>query len=751
MQEAYSDWTLVSLSPWSQQWLWVACLTLAVSTCFVVRTYKGSKSWFLLTMTRLLMVLMACAILLEPALQLRMVRKVQSRLAVVMDDSTSMNLATKSSTLHQKMIRALLAQQSNLKSLSEELLIEWHTLDESSSPPSSTHKAAVRKSDIIGSLERVTQNPSNHPLAGIVLLSDGGDTETIPALQSKEMKERLHEQLRKLGVPVTVVDVIGNMSLKDLSIDDVQSDKFAFVHNTFDIEVTLSSRGFDALTLPVTLMRGTEVIATQEVALSPQSSATITFKTKPDLIGEFVYSLSLPSLAQDQNPKNNRKSFAIRVIRDKIRVLHVAGRPSWDVRFLRQHLKENPNVDLIAFFILRTPTDDVSVSQKELSLIPFPVNKLFTTELSSFDVVIFQNFDYGPYNMAQYLPNIRDAVKEGLGFVMIGGEQSFGTSYLGTALGEVLSADLNDNQFIEGLITPRLSAYGKSHPVTRLVRDMQTNIQLWDKLPPWVNVNRTPMLQPGALSLLEATIPSDAGAQMMPLLSVLDVGKGRSMSIHSSSMWRWRFTSHPNRSQSERAYHRFWSNALRWLVRDPEHSRIQITLDRRFHAPKDPIDLTLKVLNQDYQTLAKTPIQLQLHAINGTETLMDEVQSNEEGIAKYTYENLKEGAYRVKATLRNNNRVQDVGESVFIVGTDTKEMSLGKPNASLLKSIARFTDGHYRFLEDDFLDDLPLSKPEVVEVDKRRHIDFWDNGWAMFVILLLFCADWALRRSRGYF
>ena len=46
----------------------------------------------------------------------------------------------------------------------------------------------------------------------------------------------------------------------------------------------------------------------------------------------------------------------------------------------------------------------------EKSSIPFPTDKLFTTELRSFDVIIFQNFDYRPYNMAQYLGNMQQTV-----------------------------------------------------------------------------------------------------------------------------------------------------------------------------------------------------------------------------------------------------------------------------------------------------------------------------------------------------
>ena len=66
----------------------------------------------------------------------------------------------------------------------------------------------------------------------------------------------------------------------------------------------------------------------------------------------------------------------------------------------------------------------LEVSENELSLIPFPADKIFDTELHTFDVVIFQNFDFRPYYMARYLKNIREAVEGGLGFVMLGGEQS---------------------------------------------------------------------------------------------------------------------------------------------------------------------------------------------------------------------------------------------------------------------------------------------------------------------------------------
>jgi hypothetical protein len=98
----------------------------------------------------------------------------------------------------------------------------------------------------------------------------------------------------------------------------------------------------------------------------------------------------------------------VRVIRDKIRVLQVAGAPSWDVRALRAMLEENPNVDLISFFILRTQDDIALVPNDEMSLIPFPTRELFEEQLPSFDVIVLQNFEFLPYGIGDYLDNIRE-------------------------------------------------------------------------------------------------------------------------------------------------------------------------------------------------------------------------------------------------------------------------------------------------------------------------------------------------------
>ena len=158
-----------------------------------------------------------------------------------------------------------------------------------------------------------------------------------------------------------------------------------------------SKDGKAALDLTITLERaGARIV---EVAIAPPPGDTI--------------------------PENDRRLVTFDVARERVRVLHVAGRPTNDVRALRQWLKSDASVDVVAFFILRTPTDDVRATQNELALIPFPVDELFTEHLPSFDAIVLQDFDAQPYGLEKYLPNVERYVRGGGGLVMVGGQNSF--------------------------------------------------------------------------------------------------------------------------------------------------------------------------------------------------------------------------------------------------------------------------------------------------------------------------------------
>jgi hypothetical protein len=98
----------------------------------------------------------------------------------------------------------------------------------------------------------------------------------------------------------------------------------------------------------------------------------VQFEIEPEEVGEFTYTVSVAPHLGEALTENNQADFPLSVARDKIRVLLVCGSPTWNYRFLRQGLKQDPSIDMISFVILRTPTDCRQCAGKPAQSHSFP-------------------------------------------------------------------------------------------------------------------------------------------------------------------------------------------------------------------------------------------------------------------------------------------------------------------------------------------------------------------------------------------
>ncbi|GIS37364.1 MAG: hypothetical protein Ct9H90mP9_3940 [Pseudomonadota bacterium] len=91
--------------------------------------------------------------------------------------------------------------------------------------------------------------------------------------------------------------------------------------------------------------------------------------------GSPFLSLEIQPLKEEDQLHNNLSYLPVSIREKRMRVLHIAGRPSWDVFHLSApRSRKCREIDMIAFFILRDPFEDnQSVPEQELALIRFPV------------------------------------------------------------------------------------------------------------------------------------------------------------------------------------------------------------------------------------------------------------------------------------------------------------------------------------------------------------------------------------------
>jgi len=761
MDSAQQTWKLVSLSPLPAWVLVILCAALVagvVLACLGLYREPDRRRRALLWGLRILAGFCALFFLLEPALRNLQVARARNRVAVLVDRSASMGFPVEPNgpTRSSQVADALDAFAPQFEAMKDRYAFDVFGFDPELAPVSaeSVRNTPPRagRTDLLAALRALKagdSSSSSRKLAGVIVLSDGADNVDL----ASGLSARTRASLEELAVPVSTF-LVGQEGLKDIAIEQIKVDDFAFVRNSVTAEVELKGHGYKGENVSVVLSREGRTVATQQVRFAKnEDTQTVSFTFTPDQTGRFVYTVSTPVFPDEAVVENNTRSFALKVIRDRMRVLLVSGRPSWDERFLRGLLKQDPNVELISFYILRNSGDNANTSndERELSLIPFPMEEIFREKLDTFDVVVFLNFGYTEpgLSIATYERDLKNYISKGGALAVVGGDRSFGDSRFSfTMLAEALpveSAGPSDGQTFKARLTPD----GQRHPVTALGTGSGSAESAWASLPaiPGLNLTRA---KPGAVVLLDHPYANVAG-QSAPVLALWEFGRGRTMTLMTDASWYWAFTSHVGGAPS-RHYERFWGNALRWLVRDPDLTTLQVQADPPSVEPGRPVGVGIVARLPDYQPAAGADVTVELvSADDGRLVGTRQVVAGADGSARVEFPPPPPGAYLLRSTATKNGKSLGTGQDALAVRAVGSELADAHVGAALMAEIAKATGGKsFTLPSDTSLASVPLLEPPLVEVGRSKDQPLWDRWYWLLTLVMIVGLEWALRRRFGY-
>jgi hypothetical protein len=630
-------------------------------------------------------------------------------------------------------------------------------------------------SDLARALADLGQpEPDRAPLAAVVVISDG--------LVAEDAATDAHVTAvgTALGVPITTLS-LGAPFIRDASVAEVRAGEFAFVENVTELEAVIVAHGLAGTATRVELRRDGEVVATERIRLAADGEpTTVRFEVAPDRVGQFVYEIAVPPQPKEATLANNSRAFVVKVLRDKVRVLHVAGRPDWDVRALRTLLRRDPNVELLSYYILRG-LDDIAREDTTaaLSLIPFPTDELFEEELGSFDLIILHNFDAQHHQVEQYLGNIARYVEEGGALVLIGGDLAFTDGGYGLPeLAALLPVDTRGRIPLEReALRPSLTEAGRRHPITAWLAAADEG---WAQLPALDDHNP---LSPsprgdtiGATALLVHPDGADARGRERPILAVAEPGRGRTMVLATGSTWRLGFAPDLPLIDGARPYDLLWLGAVRWLLRDDTSGRLTLETDRPRYQVGEPVELQAKTWSASYAAEPNVVVDWALRPLTAAEAgttvePLHEGQWSTDGLGRARHElpDLPVGAYVAQASRAlapgEGGAVEPDADAlgqhevrrVFIVEPPGRELARvdADPGITRLARLAEATGGEaLAAVDDDALPRrIPLAEPtkarDGLRVDARRDLPLW-NGWlALLLLVATFGGEWLLRRRQG--
>lgn len=566
------------------------------------------------------------------------------------------------------------------------------------------------RSDILGPLAEALSGVPQDRLSAAVVISDGriDDAERAAAVKAH-------------GRPVHAL-LTGSRGMKDRRIEVLRAPEFGVVDKPVSLRLQVVEENF-AADGPVSLSirrQGGEPEVREVIPGEPFEITVI-----PERRGEVVVDVAVEAAADEPVTVNNRRLFSINAVRDRLRVLLVSGEPHPGERVWRATLKSDPAVDLIHFTILRLPTSQDPTPVSQLSLIPFPTERLFAEQLDDFDLVIFDRYSLRGVLELRYFDNLLAYVREGGAiFVANGPEFAAEASLYRTPLAEILPVEPTGEVREEGYAL-QLTETGRRHPVTApLLALVGEDGPRWGR---WFRLIGS-RVRTGSV-LMEAP-----GAS--PLLVLAEEGEGRIAQLMSDHVWLW-----SRGIEGGGPYQELLRRSVHWLMKEPDLEAETLEVH------SEDGDLVI-----ERRSLEPAAREVEVTGPNGYERRVT-LAPGESGVARRSLDVPEFGLYQA--------REGELSAVAAVGPTGGRELARAVPTASLLAPLSEATEGGIFWLEDGMPDIrrpsarasaagagwLGLPRREAARVDSVEQaplLPAW--AWALLLGGLLALTWW--RESR---
>ncbi len=725
----------INFSPVVSLWLIIAILIsgfiASILQYITIRRRINHLRAGLLSTLRFFLILILVLFCLNPSLSKRKESKILPSIAVLIDTSQSMGVSGqkgKPSPLDELKEILLRGQKPLLRSLSERFNIRIYKLGDYLRP--------LREEDILN------LRPQRRSIDLKEGLKELGVTESMILLFS-DGNLKWDGEIQK-GPPIFTIPMGNPDDYRDILIKEIKSPSFAFRGREVLIDVTFKSYGYKGNRLPVILREGGKIISTKSLHIKESPfEDKLTFSFIPERIGIHNLNISISPQSGEAVKSNNESNIILRVLRDKIRILMVSGSPSMNYRFMRMALKNDPSIELLSFIILRTPSDILNVPLQEQSLIPFPVDTLFAKELRNFDILIFDNLPAHLYIHPSYFRYVREFVRDGGGFAMIGGPNLMdGGRYFGSPVEEIIPVrptNRRDDYRRDKPFRVRLNRKMRSHPLIQLSPDENENLRIWEDTVSLDGINILNSKDSGFV-LLESD-----DELSHPILILGENAKGRSLVIGTDYFWKW-YMGMVENGKGNWAYLRFIDRMVRWLTRDPRLEPFEVILPDGEGEIGKKVEFRIKVKKDFIPTHLTEKIFPSVFNPDGKKIGLEVKKIAESGEYICSFLPEEGGLYRLKVDMESQ------GVEEFIKILKPMELQDPSPKHEFLRFLSNLSGGKNLGKRGDLFKEIEayMSKEQRNLIEEKR-MSLFSFPVIMGLIFILLGIEWYLRRRWGLF
>ena len=406
---------------------YVAALVAVAAVLLTLVTYRSVhragrfRDRAVLTGLRLAAIGIVLLCLFRPVLVVKAAVSQQNFLAVLIDDSRSMQIADWGSEPRGAFVKQTFGspQAPVMKALADRFVLRTFRFSSIPSRLGSAEelKFAGAQTRLAAALNGVRQELAGLPLAGMVLVSDGADT------TDASLTEALLG-MKAASVPVFTVGVGRDRLARDVQIDRVSTPRTALKGTSLVIDAVVTQTGYAGQTVSIDVEDEGRIVGSQPVKLPADGEpAAVRVRFIASDAGPRLFRFRIAQQPGELVTQNNVREALIEISDRRERILYYEGEPRAEMKFINRAVADDKNLEVVT--LQRTADNKylrLNVDNADQLVSGFPKTR---EELFAYRGLILGSIEAGAFSGDQLRMIGEFVERRGGGLLMLGGSRAF--------------------------------------------------------------------------------------------------------------------------------------------------------------------------------------------------------------------------------------------------------------------------------------------------------------------------------------
>ena len=711
--------------------LWLTILLglifLAASFLYYRRTTPplGPGMRRLLFALRGLALVMLFLSLTQPILSFSETSRLKKRMAVLLDRSASMNLPVRPPDQTSRLQQASeLLTASTTAPLRDNLDVTYYAFAESLDVSDDGKNLSGKATDFGRAIKQLRQMMAVNPYDYVLVLSDGRATEG----------EDLADAAGALERPLFTIAVGDSGRIDDINLADVEYNDVMYVGRQSEIKANLSQQGRIDGRLQIQLSEGNTVLA-QKTDDPPGDGRTgqYTLAFTPTKPGKSFLTVTV-SAGNETNVDNNRRRFAVRVLKSKLNVLLYSSSLNQEYAFVNRYLAGRDDIEVTR--VIDAPGGD-RLGER------FPNDQ---ERLNSFDLVIMldPNLNRITNSYDQLISYMTD--RGGGVWILMGEEYSrsaFGNRLETLVPLAVAAPRMQPVRYGKYRIAPDLQMI--FHPVNKLAETRDEIISAWNGQPPFTLFVPIDSVRAHAVTL--GYVTDENGGAKTPAVAFKRYGAGKILAVAVAPFWHWAF--YPvGVGGDASAYREMLSGSIRWLTISDESDRANFKPVKEIFQNGESVAFDGYVRDEGFRPIEGGTGNLTVISTSG-DSAISAVTPQPGTSGKYQADVgvLSPGTYRYHAELFADSVRLGRYEGEFAVDDIDRETAFSEVDWTNLAQAALSSRGVFASYRDvqPIIDAVDITQTSF---QQTHDIRLWNHLALLVIIISALSVEWFIRKNR---